>query len=100
MYSQNPDAAPLLAYYKWYHSVNVPHIPCTHFRSDLSQQGRSRYRYALMTSLGLAWIVILRFKPILEELTWSHRSIKVLTSLLYYSLDVFEVLRNIIAVML
>lgn len=44
--------------------------------------------------------MILRFKPILEELTWSHRSIKVLTSLLYYSLDVFEVLRNIIAVML
>ena len=38
MYSQNPDAAPLPAYYKWYHSVNVPHIPCAHFRSDLSQQ--------------------------------------------------------------
>ena len=66
--------------------------------------GRCRYRYTLMTPynhiLRLAWVVILRFKPVIEELIGSHRRTKVLDSLLYYSLDVFEVLRNIIAVML
>ena len=66
--------------------------------------GRCRYRYALMTPynhiLRLAWVVILRFKPVIEELIWSHPSTKVLDSLLYYILDVFDVLENIIAVML